>query len=916
MKNQKLAVKAAKLCKKLSLEDKISLLCTEQQPIESIGLGKFYIGTEVARGFVGRKPEHCSTVFPQPVGLAGTFDKELMAELGEIAGNEARGIYNEDNLISPCLWGPTVDMERNPLWGRTEEAYGEDVCLAGEMTRAYTDAMAGYDGTYVKTVPTLKHFCANNNEKDRGSCNADIPVRLKYEYYYAAFMNAIKYGGAKGVMAAYNEINGIPALCNPELDTVLKDEWGMWYCVTDGGDFSQNVVSHRYCADHAETLAEALKAGCDVMTDNRAIVRKAAYTALERGLMTEADIDRAVENVLYLRLSLGQLSEDCAYNSIRSDVRDDPRSAETNLRAAKEQIVLLKNDGLLPLKKNPRKIAVAGPLAEENLRDWYTGCFVDAVTPAEGIRREFPDAEVITDTLWEKVRIIAKNGKYLSVHEDGTVYADGEENDDSAWFELQDWGEGWMNLFSVKYKKYVSFKDDTLKLHNREIYDWFTRETLNFKNIGGEKYVIEEYLSHGRLTLESGGRLTFSANAPVLPENTFTMPCNGTAAERVRDIAENCDLVIYCTGNYPVQSAKECFDRTTLELTIQPGIAKALGKLSDLVMVLISSYPYAITEEAADADIPAILYTTHAGAHLGTAIAETICGKNNPGGRLAMTWYSGDADAADINDYDIEKTGSTYMYFKGTPLFPFGYGMSYSEFSYRSLEIKQDPDGSLTAFVTVENTSDTDGDEVIQLYFSVPDSAVSRPIKKLCAFERVHVKAHETVTAELTVREHILQIFDVRREKMITENGSYRFVAGGRSDNLPLSADIKISGETPGIRKSRFNAQFCDVSRDAAIAWSRRLKKQYLRGCGWAGTAVYGGVDTEGKSAVRLRISSVMNDETITVKIGGISHELKVRASIAYDDFNEYTIEIQPCGTTEIVVYLKEFMGLLDIELI
>lgn len=916
MKNNKLAAKAAELCKTLSLDEKLSLLCTHQRPIESIGLGEFFIGTEVARGFVSRRPEYYSTVFPQPIGLAGTFDKDLMAELGEIAGNEARGIYNEDSLVSPCLWGPTVDMERNPLWGRTEEAYGEDVCLAGEMTRAYTETMAAFDGTYVKTVPTLKHFCANNNEKHRSSSNSGIPVRLKYEYYYAAFMNAIKYGGAKGVMTAYNEINGIPALCNPELDTILKDDWGMWYAVTDGGDFSQNVVSHRYCADHAETLAEALKAGCDVMTDNEAIVRKAAYEALERGLITMADINRAAENVLYLRLSLGQLSEDCPYNSISKDVRDDPESAEVNLRAAREQMVLLKNEGLLPLREKPRRIAVVGPLSEENLRDWYTGCFTNAVSPAEGIRREFPDAEVITGSLWEKVRIIAENGKYLSVHEDGTVYADGEENDDSAWFELQDWGEGWMNLFSVKYGKYVSFKDGTLKLHNREIYDWFTRETLNFKKVGGEKYVIEEYLSHSRLTLADGGRLTFAANAPVLPENTFAVPDTGKTAEKIRDIAEKCDLVIYCTGNYPVQSAKECHDRTTLELTIQPGIAKALGKLSNLVMVLISSYPYAIKNETTDADIPAILYTTHAGAALGTAIAETISGRNNPAGRLAMTWYADDNDVADINDYDIEKTGSTYMYFRGTPLFPFGYGLSYSEFEYKAMEIQPDTDGSVTAFVTVKNTSDTDGDEVIQLYFSVPDSAVSRPIKKLGSFERVYIKAHETVTVKLTVKAHIMQIFDVRRESMITECGKYCFMAGGCSDKLPLSAEIELAGDTPGIRRNSFSAQFCDVSQDVTVAWSRKLGKQYLLCCGWAGTAVYGGVDTEGRSAVKLRISSVMNDETIAVKIGETSNELNISASTAYDDFREYTIELQPCGVAEIAVSLKEYMGLLDIEII
>ena len=191
---------AKELVKKLTLDEKIRLIPNHQLPVESVGLKEFNLGTEAARGFVGRKDDEFSTVFPQPVGLAGTFDTELMQKLGEIAGRECRAYYNENPEISPCFWGPTVDMERDPRWGRTEEAYGEDVCLAGEMTKAYTKGMAGYDENYFLTIPTLKHFCANNNEENRIDCNAYLPLRLKYEYYYAAFMNAIKYGGARTVV--------------------------------------------------------------------------------------------------------------------------------------------------------------------------------------------------------------------------------------------------------------------------------------------------------------------------------------------------------------------------------------------------------------------------------------------------------------------------------------------------------------------------------------------------------------------------------------------------------------------------------------------------------------------------------------------------------------------------------------------
>ena len=187
--------RARELLDKLTEEEKLGLLTTHHEAVERLGLGEFFIGTEVARGYVGREREKVSTVFPQPVGLASTFDKELMYKLGEIAGNEARAYYNADKKGGLALWGPTVDMVRNPLWGRTEEAYGEDVCLTGELSAAYTKGMAGVnDDGYYKTIPTLKHFCANNNEADRGSCSAYLTPRQRHEYYYAAFENAIRNG--------------------------------------------------------------------------------------------------------------------------------------------------------------------------------------------------------------------------------------------------------------------------------------------------------------------------------------------------------------------------------------------------------------------------------------------------------------------------------------------------------------------------------------------------------------------------------------------------------------------------------------------------------------------------------------------------------------------------------------------------
>ncbi|MBQ3915484.1 MAG: glycoside hydrolase family 3 C-terminal domain-containing protein, partial [Ruminococcus sp.] len=569
--------------------------------------------------------------------------------------------------------GPTVDMERDPRWGRTEEAYGEDVCLAGEMTAAYTRGLAGDHPVYMKTIPALKHFCANNNEHNRGSCDAYLPPRLKHEYYYAAFRNAVVNGGARSVMTAYNEINGLPGMLNTDVRDILMNDWGIWFAVTDGGDFSQTLTYHHFFDSHAETFAQALKAGVGTMTDLASLSENAAKDALDRGLITTADLDEAVENLIFARLKLGHLAEDCPYDSITTDCVDSPEYRKVNLRAALEQVVLLKNDGTLPLKKSAGTIAVVGALADESLMDWYTGVYRDAVSAVEGVRRQFPESNVVTDSLWDRVAVKGANGKYLAVHEDGSASFDADSVSEYSTFELQDWGENWQNLYSPALRKYLRVSEDgSLRLHNRTIYDWFTRETLNLFPTS-EGVLIEEFLTHKRLTCGEDGKVSFTADRFVSPEKLFSIEVISSGRERAANIAEKADAVVYCVGNYPVQVAKECHDRKTLALNIQPGMALHLHSHNpNTVMALISSYPYSICQE--NEVLPAILYSTHAGAHLGTALAMVLSGDYNPAGRLAMTWYRSELDLPDIMNYDIESGGTTYMYFRGKPLYSFGYG--------------------------------------------------------------------------------------------------------------------------------------------------------------------------------------------------------------------------------------------------
>lgn len=899
------------LISRMTLEEKLSMLTTHHKACERLDMGEYYIGAEVARGFVGRKPETVSTVFPQPTGLAGTFDKELMSELGEIAGNEARAYYNKDKKGGIALWGPTVDMARDPRWGRNEEAYGEDPCLTGEMSAAYTKTMEGDNGEFVKSIPTLKHFCADNNEENRGSCNAHLPLRLKYEYYYAAFENAIRNGGARSLMAAYNEINGCPGILNADLKNILKDKWGLWYVVSDGGDFSQTVLSHRFCDTHSKSFAMSIRAGSDSMTDNEDLVYEAAKKALEKGEITEEEIDASLFNTIFARFAIGQF-DDCGYNNIDSSVIDCEAYRKINLRATLEQMVLLKNDGILPIKIVPDKIAVLGPIADENLMDWYTGYSSGDISVKEGMEKAFPDSTIIHDSLWNIVAVKAPNGKYLSAKEDGTITADADEITDSELFELQDWGENWNNLFSVKYKRYVRlFDDNSFRLHNRKVYDWFTRETLNLKKSGSHT-IIEEFLHHRRMVCTEDGTITVRKISNVMPDQLFEIRIVESGKQRAEKLASECDMVLYCVGNHPVQVAKECYDRKTLELNIQSGMAEKLRSVNkNTVMMIISSYPYSVNSE--NDTLPAIIYSTHAGAHLGTAAAMVIKGEYSPAGRLSQTWYRSENDLPDILDYDIENAGTTYMYFKGTPLYPFGYGLSYASFEYSDFSVTE-KNGELTAELTVKNTSDTESDEVIQIYFTVPDSKVTRPIKKLCAFTREHFGANEEKHISIPVPRDILRIFNVRNREMMIESAEYIFMAGASSADIRCECSLNITGTEFGKRASRFDAECFDSSDNFRIYYSADLCRHYIRVTGWGGTAVYRGMDMTGKKTLTLSASAVIGKGNIHVSFGNdLSADIEIRPSNCYDDFADYTLTIPENASDTLTISAGENISVLDI---
>ena len=911
------------LLSRLTADEKAHMMSHNHQAVPRLGIRECHIGCEIARGFVSRDDGEYSTVFPQPVGMASMFDPELMENIGRIASDESR-YYNKKSGGTRWLyvWGPTVDMERNPLWGRTEEAYGEDPFLAGKMTAAYTKGLAGDDDFYFKTVPTLKHFCANNSEFNRVAGSSNLSPRLMHEYYYRPFEMAVKDGGAASVMTAYNEINGVPADMNPDLKKVLKDEWGVTFIVTDGGDFSHNVNEHHFCKTHGEAIALCVKNGCDTMTDNEDMVYAAAADALKKGHMTEKEMDSALRNVLRARFRTGEFDEGNPYENMNIKLVSD-EAKKINRRAADEQICLLKNDGILPLDinefTNEKKLAVIGPTADKNFRDWYCGISKYSVTVKDGFESLLGNENVICDSCHDIVKI--KNpasGKYIAVADDKTAVL----SDSGDEFEFRQWGDGY-NLFRhIKSGKYLIENNGMFRAESDVPYEWFIKESFvgecdengyfRFADWNGNDVVIGE-----------NGALSSVLHSRPKSCGLFEIEVMSSGISRAEKLAEDCDAVIFCGGNDPMMGARECVDRTHLRLPEhQKKLLEAVRKNPDTVFLLISSYPYSIVEE--NEKMRAVIYSSHAGDELGNAAAAAVFGITNPAARLPLTWYRSEKELPDIADYDIEKNKCTYLYYDGDPLYPFGYGLSYSKFEYENMNIKTSADNDgFDVSVTVKNASEMDGDEVVQIYFGMKDPSAERPEKKLCGFKRVHIRAGNSGNVTVHVRNSDLGFYDVRTEKMRTESGIYNVYVGASSADIRLSGEVNVVGETIGPRKvsAYTKAKNYDVSSRVSLKFSREKNDWFVRTGDWGGQLIYRCFDgRNGVNEIKFTAAAPIGSAKISVSAitsdGAVNASAVVECSPSDESFGEYSARFDATVTDifDLVLDISGGCGLYGFE--
>ena len=622
-----------------------------------------------------------TTTFPQAIGLGETWDQELVRQVAAIEGLEARYAFQKLGRGGLVIRAPNADLGRDPRWGRTEECYGEDAFFNGRMAIAFTRGLQGDHPRYWLAAALLKHFLANSNENDRSSTSSDFDDELFHDYYAAPFRMAVTQGGSRAYMAAYNAVNGIPCTVHPALKQTVEtwDQDGI--ICTDAQALPMLVSEHESHTELPQAAADSIRAGITQFLDKEH--PEAVRAAIERGLISESEIDRALHANFRVMFRLGLLDppELVPYAEIGRDDGPPPwqdvRHAALARHVTAKSVVLLKNaGGLLPLAEQ-RRIAVVGPFADEVLLDWYSGTPPYTVTPAAAIRER----------------------------------------------------------------------------------------------------------------LGAGGAV---------------LHATGKDEDELRRVAAEAEVVVVCVGNHPTGDdgwakvtrpsyGKEAVDRQSLDLEDEALVRLVHAVNPNTVLVLLSSFPYAINWS--QEHVPAIVHLTHNSQELGHGLCDVLFGDENPGGRLVQTWPRSLDQLPPLLDYDLRR-GRTYMYFEGRPLYPFGFGLSYTSFAYarlRSDRQKLPPDGAVEVSVDVSNTGSRAGDEVVQLYVRRPNAARA-PRLRLRGFARISLAAGATETVTLRLEARDLAEWDPKRGTFVLEGGPLELMVGRSSAEIELRQTIDVAG--------------------------------------------------------------------------------------------------------------------------
>lgn len=829
-------VRVDDLIARMTIEEKASQLMYTSPAIERLGIPEYNWWNECLHG-VARAG--LATVFPQAIGMAATFDTDLIQQMGVVVSDEARakhhdavkrgkrGIYQGLNF-----WTPNINIFRDPRWGRGMETYGEDPFLTSEIAISYINGLQGNDSKYLKTMATAKHFVVHSGpESTRHSFNAVVDDRDLYDTYLPHFKRTIQEANVQAVMCAYNRLDG-EACCGSGalLNDLLRNEWGFkGHVVSDCWALVDFYDGHFVSKDEKEASALALASGTDL---NCGKVYHSLMDAFKDSLLTEADVDIALKRLFTARFQLGLFDseENQEYAKIPISVVASEEHAKLSLETARKSMVLLKNEGsLLPLSKENKTIAVIGPNADDSevLLGNYNGFAENPITPLQGIKDKVGEnTEVLfargcdwADGLPHMVPVPAK---YLFTDKDKKVTGlkaeffnndkfEGEsvkdsvhENIDFNWWEnapiteVEDdnFGVRWTGfLIPEKSGKYYlggeganGFK---IFLDGEKIVDHYDQHTVQkrYKDIeleAGKVYEVKiEFVNKERMAM-----MKFIWAPPV-----------DNLKEEALEIAQKADEIILFMGLSPRLEGEEMSvevegfhggDRKILSLPkVQLELMKALKKLNKpMILVLLNGSAVAINWE--NENIPAILEAWYPGQEAGRAIADILFGDYNPAGRLPVTFYKSVNDIPAFDDYAME--GRTYRYFKGEPLFEFGYGLSYTKFDYSDLKLDQPEikkDGSAIVSINLTNSGDYDGEEVVQLYIKQLKSKVKRPLKDLRGIQRILLKKGESKVVNFEIKASMLAY--ITKDKEVIEAGDYEIMIGGSSSDKNLvKATLKV----------------------------------------------------------------------------------------------------------------------------
>ncbi len=870
------------LLSRLTLDEKIGFLHQFVPAVDRLGIAAFRTGQEALHGVAWMGP---ATVFPQAVGLGATWNTELVRRVGEAVSKETRAMRARDDRVGLNVWSPTVNLLRHPLWGRNEEGYSEDPKLTSAIATAYTHGLRGDHPTYWRTAPVLKHWLAHNNETGRDVTSSSVRPRVLHEYDLRAFRETVEAGAVAGVMPAYNLVNGRPNHVSPYLREHLRawtDE-DLLVC-SDAGAPSNLVDSEHYFDTHEEATAASLLAGVDSFTDHgtdSSQITARLRGALERGLLTESDIDTAVRRQLSVRFRLGEFDPRYDPHAGTGEF-DTPAHRALAQEAAEQAVVLLKNDGgVLPLARDTR-IAVVGLLADECKLDWYSGTLIHRSTPLEGLYERFGADRVQFAEGVDRIRLKTSDGAFLHVPEaDAADEVRGAEGAlDPALlagrtdlpplttdvtgteFALVDWGDDVLTLRAPDGRYLSVAEDGYLRASADQPGGWVVQETFRLEP--HESGHLLKHIGSGRhVRVAADGVKVAEANPEI-----FELIITERGEDAVSRVAAEADVVLVVAGNDPHINGRETEDRTTLALPAhQERLLRAARAANpNTVLALVSAYPYVVDV----ARLPAVLWTAHGGQAAGTALARILAGDVSPAGRLPQTWYADDADLPDLLDYDVIGGRQTYLYFEGTPLFPFGHGLSYASFAYADLATKVDAD-TLSVSFTVTNTGDMAADEVAQLYTRAVDPAVPRPRRELVALDRVRLEPGERRELSFELPLSAFGFWDVRQGRWRREPGPYELLAGASSEDVRLRTTVILDGEAPAprpvLRRGLDAADFDEQSGVEIVDRTKTSGDAVTPARGRAAELVYRGCDFgDGISEVSV---TVAGEGTVEVSLDG-----------------------------------------------